>query len=91
MTTVWIDADNCMGAGTCSQIVPDVFHARADGIWAVKESERYFGETVVFDGGQGPGHGPDGIEGAARVPAELHDLVIEAAEECPAECIFIGL
>jgi len=90
MTTVWIDGDNCMGAGTCAQIVPDVFHARADGIWAVKESEKYFGEKVVFDGGIGPGHGPDGIEGLARVPAGLLDLVIEAAEECPAECIFVG-
>jgi ferredoxin len=86
---VWIDTDNCMGAGTCAQIAPDVFHSRADGTWAVKESEPYFGETMIFDGGRGAGHGPDGFEGTARVPGELADLVIEAAEECPGECIFI--
>ena len=31
MTRVWIDADACMGAGTCAQIAPDVFQARHDG------------------------------------------------------------
>jgi len=88
--TVWIDRDSCMGAGTCEQIAPDVFHPRSDGTWAVKESDRYFGETTIFDGDAGAGHGPDGLVGAARVPRELLDLVIEAAEECPAECILLG-
>lgn len=89
MATVWIDGDECMGAGTCAQIAPDVFHARSDGIWAVKESEAHFGNTVTFDGTDGPGHGPDGYEGRARVPEALLDLVIEAADECPGECIFV--
>lgn len=87
MTRVWIDPDNCLGAGTCAQIAPDVFHRRSDGIWAVKESERHFGAEIVFDGETGEGHGPQGPEGLARVPDDLLELVEEAAEECPAECI----
>ncbi len=91
MTRVWIDADQCMGAGTCAQIVPEVFIERHDGTWAVKEDAAHFGMSVVFDGLSGDGHGPDGHEGQARVPAHLMDLVIEVAEECPAECIFVEL
>ncbi len=89
MATVWIDADACMGAGTCSQIAPDVFHPRSDGTWAVKEDSAHFGETVIFDGGDSAGHGPEGFEGRARIPEQLLDLVIEAAEECPGECVFV--
>jgi ferredoxin len=89
MATVWIDGDACMGAGTCSQIAPDVFHERSDGTWAVKEDETHFGQTVIFDGNMAPGHGPDGFAGRARVPQNVLDLVIDAAEECPGECIFV--
>ncbi|HEX2404114.1 MAG TPA: ferredoxin [Acidimicrobiia bacterium] len=89
MTRIWIDADACMGAGTCAQIAPDVFHARHDGTWAVKEAAAHFGSAVIFDGLTGDGHGPDGFQGQARVPEHLVDLVFEAAEECPAECIFV--
>jgi len=91
VTRVWIDADACMGAGTCAQIVPEVFEARHDGTWAVKEVSAHFGRTVVFDGLGGEGHGPDGFEGRARIPEALVDIVVEAAEECPAECIFVEL
>ena len=89
MATVWIDGDACMGAGTCAQIAPQVFHERHDGTWAVKESATYFDETIVFDGLSSPGHGPEGVEGRARVPEALIELVIDAAEECPGECIFL--
>lgn len=89
MATVWIDSDACMGAGTCEQIAPHVFHQRDDGTWAVKEDRPYFDQTVVFDGIAGPGHGPEGFAGRARVPQPLLDLVIDAAEECPGECIFV--
>jgi ferredoxin len=88
---VWIDADACMGAGTCAQIVPEVFHDRPDGTWAVKEDSAHFGQTLVFDGLTGEGHGPDGFEGKARIPESLVDIVFEAAGECPAECIFVEL
>lgn len=91
MAKVWIDPDECMGAGTCAQLVPDVFQARHDGTWAVKEDAAHFGQTVVFDGLPGDGHAPDGLQGQARVPADLVELVVEAAEECPAECIYLEL
>jgi len=91
MTTVWIDTHECMGAGTCAQIAPAVFHERPDGTWAVKEDGAYFGNTLVFDGEGAPGHGPDGYHGRARIPVALIDAVIEAAEECPAECIHMEI
>ena len=89
MAMVWIDGDACMGAGTCSQVAPDVFHARGDGTWAVKEEAAHFGETVIFDGSSAPGHGPDGYGGKARIPDGMLEVVIEAAEECPGECILV--
>lgn len=89
MAKVWIDADACMGAGTCAQIAPEVFHERHDGVWAVKEDPSHFDRLVVFDGLSGEGHGPEGSQGKARVPEALFELVLEAAEECPGECIFV--
>lgn len=85
MTTIWIDVDECMGAGTCEQIAPEMFAQRSDGTWAVKEDEAFFGQTLVFDGSTAP----DGAQGQARVPGELLDLAYEAAEECPGECIHV--
>lgn len=85
MTTIWIDNDECMGAGTCEQIAPELFASRRDGTWAVKEDGRFFGETKVFDG-EGA---PDGSSGRARVPEHLVDLAFEASDECPGECIYV--
>jgi ferredoxin len=51
----------------------------------VKETAKYFGADKLFDGVDGP----EGASGLARVPAALHDDVIESAEECPGECIMI--
>lgn len=81
----------CTGDGICSEICPDVFVGRDDGLWVVKEEAKHYGETIVFDGKEGKGHGPDGAKGLARVPASLEDATIEAAEECPGECIMIEL
>lgn len=89
MATVWIDVDACTGAGTCGQIAPHVFHERDDGTWAVKEDSTYFGETMIYDGATAPGHGPEGFGGQARIPEQLLETVIEAAEECPGECVFV--
>lgn len=86
-TVVWIEPEACMGAGTCEQVAPQVFAARGDGTWVVKEDEAFFGTTTVFDGTSGPGRGPDGFHGAARVPDLVADAVIDAAELCPGECI----
>ncbi len=88
MTLVWIEKDLCMGAGTCEQIAPGVFQSLTDGTWAVKEDERYFGRTLVFDGSD-PAFATEGHHGRARVPQPLLENVIEAAEECPAQCIYV--
>jgi ferredoxin len=86
---VWIDQDLCTGDGICSEICPDVFVGRDDGLWVVKEEASHFGTTIVFDGADGPGHGPDSGRGVARIPDSLIDLAVDAAEECPGECIMI--
>ena len=64
---VWIDQDLCTGDGICSEICPDVFVAREDGLWVVKEESSHFGTTIIFDGGEGAGHGPDMGKGVARI------------------------
>jgi len=33
---------------------------------------------------------PEGFAGSAPVPTGLADAVVEAAGECPGECIFVG-
>ena len=86
---VWIDQDLCTGDGICEEICGDVFTARDDGLWVVKEEAKHFGTTIVFDAGDGAGHGPDAGRGVARIPDSLVDSAVEAAEECPGECIMI--
>ena len=44
--------------------------------WKVKEGDKVFSD-------------PGGAEGLAVVPAGQEEATIEAAEECPGECIFI--
>lgn len=86
---VWIDQSLCTGAGTCEQIAPEVFVGVSDGVWVVKEDAAFFGTETVFDGERGDGHGQRGSAGIARVPVELENDVIDAAEMCPAECIYM--
>lgn len=86
---VWIDQDLCTGDGICSEICPDVFEPRDDGLWVVKEETEHFGTRIVFDGETSDGHGPDMGRGVARIPDSLIEDAIEAAEECPGECIMI--
>ena len=69
----------------CEEIAPDVFFGRDDGLYYVKESEQNFGTEKLFDG---EAH-PAGAEGLARIPEGGLEGVIESAEECPGECIFI--
>ena len=73
---VWIDQDLCTGDGLCEEIAPDVFTLLDDGLAYVVEDGNVFSD---------PG-GPDGL---AAVPAGQEEAVIESAEECPGECIFI--
>mgnify|MGYP001165059463 FL=1 len=83
---VWIDQDLCTGDGLCAEIAPDVFIGLNDGLFYVQEVVGQFGELKIFSAT----HGNDqGAEGLARVPEGQEDMVVEAAEECPGECIFI--
>ncbi|MEP7204174.1 MAG: ferredoxin [Ilumatobacteraceae bacterium] len=82
---VWIDQDLCTGDGLCAEIAPDVFFGQDDGLFYVKESAANFGTETLFDGKSHPA----GSDGMARIPDNGVDRVIEAAEECPGECIFI--
>ena len=82
---VWIDQDLCTGDGLCEEIAPAVFFGQDDGLFYVKETADNYGEEKLFDGTNNPG----GAEGMARVPDNLIESVIESAEECPGECIFL--
>ena len=82
---VWIDQDLCTGDGLCEEIAPDVFFGMDDGLFYVKESAEKFGAEKLFDGEANPA----GADGTARFTDDQLDSVIEAAEECPGECIFI--
>ena len=73
---VWIDQDLCTGDGLCEEIAPDVFFAKDDGLFYVKESANHYGTEKLFDGDANPG----GAEGMARFPEDLLEAVIEAAE-----------
>jgi len=72
---VWIDQDQCIGNGICEELALAVFELR-NGIAYVRDNDRLL---------------PSGPTGAAWVPAECEDAVIEAAEACPGECIFIDV
>jgi ferredoxin len=71
---VWVDQDACVGNGICEEICPEVF-VLVDG-----------GIAYVRDGGRALPGGPDG---ARSVPPSLEASVLEAAEECPAACIYV--
>ena len=72
---VWIEQDLCTGAGLCERLAPSVFAMLDDGLAYVKEDGRVLG------------HGGPGA--LAHVAPEAEDGVIEAAEACPAECIYL--
>jgi ferredoxin len=85
---VWIDQDLCTGDGICAEIAPALFDMDDDGLAYVKEREwpNRFGPT-----GTGTQPALRMAEGTAAVPDELANDAIEAAEECPGECIFFDL
>jgi len=77
---VWIDQDLCTGDGLCVEICPDLFFMSDDGLAYVKEREE---EPNASDPRLRMS------SGLAEIPADILDATIEAAEECPGECIFI--
>jgi ferredoxin len=77
---VWIDQDLCTGDGLCEEIAPDVFTLLDDGLAYVVEGDKIFAEAKG---------NPQGADGLAEIPEDQLDAVIESAEECPGECIYI--
>jgi ferredoxin len=75
---VWIDQDLCTGDGLCVDHCPDVFQLLEDGISYVSER----GVALNDPGGSGS---------LAPVPLRRVQSVIDAAEDCPGECIFIEI
>ena len=66
----------CTGDGLCEEISPAVFTLLDDGLAYVVEGDKVFND-------------PGGAEGKAEIPDAELEGVIESAEECPGECIFI--
>lgn len=77
---VWIDQDLCTGDGLCEEIAPDVFTLLDDGLAYVREGD------TIYAKAKGNAEGADGL---ANFDAKFIDAVVESAEECPGECIFI--
>ena len=75
---VWIDQDLCTGDGICTDHAPDVFLILEDGIAYCQQDGRVFND-------------PGGAAELAVVTPSREQAVIDAAAECPGECIFIEL
>jgi ferredoxin len=75
---VWIDQDLCTGDGLCLDHCPDVFVQLEDGIAYVAEA----GVALNDPGGAGS---------LALVPERYSQAAIDAAIQCPGECIYIEL
>ncbi len=73
---VWIDQKACVGNGICEELCPEVFAVVDGGIAYVRDGDRLLGD------------GPDGM---GRVDPHHEEAVIEAAEECPAACIYLEI
>ena len=71
---VWIDQDLCTGDGLCVQYAPEVFEFDIDGLAYVKDAD---GELRTSPGAR------------TRVPTHLRLEVLDAARECPGECIYV--
>jgi len=71
---VWIDQDLCTGDGLCVQYAPEVFEFDVDGLAYVKDGG---GELQLAPGSR------------VDVPENLRLDVIDAAKECPGDCIHV--
>jgi len=71
---VWVDQQRCTGDGLCVQYAPEVFEFDIDGLAYVKNAA---GELLTQPGQR------------TEVPERLRLDVIDAAEECPGECIHL--
>lgn len=75
---VWIDQDLCTGDGLCVDHCPDAFVQLEDGIAYVAE--------------RGVALNDPGSSGSLAIVEQRNQLaVVQAAEVCPGECIFIEI
>jgi ferredoxin len=72
--SVRIDQDLCTGDGLCVQYAPEIFEFDIDGLAYVKGAD---GELLTDAGAR------------VDVPASLRLDVIDAAAECPGNCIYV--
>ena len=73
-----IDQDLCTVDGLCEEICATIFYGHDNGLFYVKEA-----------GSERPKQPTHEMAEAVQVPDNLVEAVIEAAEECPGECIFV--
>jgi ferredoxin len=71
---VSIDQDACTGDGLCVQYAPSVFEFDIDGLAYVKDTD---GELLTTAGSQ------------VTVPEHLRLEIVNAAHDCPGECIYV--
>ncbi|MDT7555454.1 MAG: ferredoxin [Pseudonocardiales bacterium] len=71
---VRVDQDKCTGDGLCVQYATQVFEFDIDGLAYVKGPD---GELLTAEGAE------------VYVPESLRLEVIDAAEQCPGECIYV--
>jgi ferredoxin len=71
---VRVDQDLCTGDGLCVQLAPTVFEFDVDGLAYVKSAS---GALLTAAGARVP------------VPARCVQDVVESAEGCPGDCIFV--
>jgi len=69
---VWIEIDQCTGAGLCELIEERVFAVGDDGLARVRQDGRVL---------------PPGPDNPAEVPDSYADYVSEASRACPGGCI----
>lgn len=79
---VWIDQDLCTGDGLCEEVCPELFFGSDNGLFYVKDEK----EIANI---QNPRLRMS--TGLAFVSDRLRDSAIEAADECPGECIFFDV
>lgn len=75
---VWIDQDLCTGDGLCTDHCPEIFVILEDGIAYVRD-------------GMEIGNDPGGSGSMVPVAPDYQQRVVDSAELCPGECIFIEI
>ena len=66
------------GDGLCEELCGDIFYGGDDGLFYVKEAGSVTPKEPTHRMGE-----------SVDVPDALAEAVIESAEECPGECIFV--